>query len=136
MAGQYTRMFQSLMALQESLNLTETGGFNPSVDVFEASGKFVIAVALAGVKPSDVRLNVDRGVLVLSGKRREIMPGKPKEYHQLEITKGQFQKLLPLPSDVVGKHIEANFENGILLIQIQKEKKRSQRTRIIRLKVQ
>ncbi len=44
-------------------------------------------------------------------------------YHQMEITYSRFEKTLKFPASIEGAIVEHNFDNGLLIIHLQKGEK-------------
>lgn len=88
----------------------------PPVESYIDQNRFHIRLALPGVKPSDVNLQVHGNELSISGERKqEITPSEERSF-QREIAYGSFERIVPLPEGVQGDRIEANFRDGVLQI--------------------
>jgi HSP20 family protein len=93
----------------------------PAVDVRENQQGLSVDVELPGIKPEDVSIDVDNGVLTISGERKtERKEGEEGRYHLVERTYGSFSRSFTLPQGVSDDQISADFENGILRIHIPK----------------
>jgi HSP20 family protein len=69
----------------------------PQVDIFKRGNELVVHADLAGLKQEDVRVNVDRGVLTISGERRHEHEHDKGGVYQCERSYGAFQRALTLP---------------------------------------
>jgi len=103
----------------------QQGGFaawNPAVDVREDNNNIFLDVELPGIKPEDVDLSVDNGILTISGeKSSETKENKEDQhYHTIERSYGSFFRSFQLPQGVDENQISANFDNGVLTIDIPK----------------
>lgn len=101
---------------------TRTVAWTPAFQVREAAEHLELMVELPGVRPEDVTLTVERGVLTVSGeKRREIQEGETDgTYYCSERAFGRFQRSFTLPSTVDTDHVQANFVNGVLTVILPK----------------
>src|ERR1041385_581401 len=90
----------------------------PPVDIRETEHELTFAVELPGIKPEEVEVTAQDGVLVIRGERSE--EGGEGGYHLVERTTGPFMRLFPLPQGVDTDKIDANFEHGMLYVRIQK----------------
>jgi HSP20 family protein len=98
-------------------------GFNwsPAVDIKENTNEIRVELELPGIKPEDVDLTAENGVLTVRGeKKTERKEGEDNRYHVVERTYGSFLRTFQLPQGVDENQINAEFENGILSIQIPK----------------
>ena len=98
-------------------------GFNwsPAVDVKESENEITMDLELPGIKPDDVEITADNGVLTVRGeKKTERKEGSEDRYHVIERTYGSFLRTFQLPQGIDEDQINAHFENGILSIQIPK----------------
>lgn len=97
--------------------------FLPTLDLAETADSFEISVDLPGVKAEDVKLELHDGQLLISGKREETTERKDKNFHYTERASGSFMRAVMLPSDVDADKIDANYENGVLLVKLPKSAK-------------
>ena len=96
--------------------------WKPQMDIFETREKIIIHAEIAGVKKSDILIEVSSKAVKISGKRKSIKPPKNKiaTYRLAEIQFGDFERVLYLPTMVDAKSIYANFSNGFLEIKMEK----------------
>lgn len=88
----------------------------PAADCFIDKNNYHIQMALPGVKPGEVNLQVHGNELRISGERKqELTPSEDRSF-QREITYGAFERMIPLPEGVQSEKMEANFVNGVLEI--------------------
>ena len=97
------------------------GRWLPATDVREDDESIDIDIELAGIDPEDVDINVENGVLTVSGeKRTERKEGKEGQYHSVERRYGSFVRSFQLPQGVDESKITANFDHGLLTVEIPK----------------
>lgn len=95
----------------------------PAVDVVETAEGLRIVAELPGVRPEDVKLSVENGVLTLRGEKRQEEESKPDTVHRYERSFGAFQRSFQLPSSVDADRIEARVEHGMLTVTLPKAEK-------------
>ncbi len=100
--------------------MTPREGFLPPADVVESEKDFRVTVDLPGLKPEEVNVELKNGELWITGQRKEEEEEKGKTYHRVERRYGEFRRVLPLPTAIDEKHIEAKFAEGVLAIVIPK----------------
>jgi HSP20 family protein len=103
----------------ESIALVE---WVPVVDVIETDEEFLISAELPGVEKKDVKLSVENGVLLISG-RREQEEGKGKRLHKIERAYGSFARSFTMPDVVNEQKVTAEFKNGVLTVHLPKSEK-------------
>ena len=91
-------------------------GFQPSLSIFEHEDRFVIECDLPGLTLDDISLEVDDGVLAISGERRvpELPEGSIVRFN--ERTWKPFQRRVRLDKSVDVTAIEADYKDGILIV--------------------
>jgi HSP20 family protein len=95
----------------------------PAADVFQTPEGWLVKVELAGVSPEDVEIDIQGNVLYIAGTRKDRSCAVAGfSYHQMEITYSSFEKTLQFPAAIEGARVEHNFENGLLIIKLWKQK--------------
>jgi HSP20 family protein len=95
--------------------------FAPAVDIFEEKDGFVVKAELAGVKPEEIHVDVENGVLTLKGERKLERDENKDGYHRVERWYGSFQRQFTLPRTVDAERIEAATKDGVLTVRIPKK---------------
>lgn len=98
--------------------------FVPSVDISETENSFEIEVALPGMSKDDIKVDLDKGRLTISGERTFESEENNKNYHRLESGFGSFSRSFQLPDSIDEESIEAKYENGVLDITISKSEEK------------
>jgi HSP20 family protein len=97
------------------------GRWMPAVDVREDQKNIAVDIELPGIKPEDVNVSVENGMLSVSGeKRAERKEGEEGRYHTVERSYGSFFRSFQLPQGVDESQITADFHDGVLTIDIPK----------------
>lgn len=93
----------------------------PSVDIEERKDEMLFRLELPGVRPEDVEVTVEKGVLTIRGeKRTERKEGDEAKWHLVERTYGSFHRAFRLPDHLDDERVEASFEHGVLTIRAAK----------------
>lgn len=96
-------------------------GWAPAVDIREDNKEIVLEVELPGIKPSDVEVTAENGVLTIRGEKQSTSPESGEgRYHVVERTYGSFSRSFQLPQGVDEQRIEAEFTDGLLQVRIPK----------------
>jgi HSP20 family protein len=96
--------------------------WRPAVDVHESANELRFDVELPGIRPDDIEINVDNGVLMIRGEKSEERKEDDKEgrYHIVERSYGTFFRSFQLPQGVDESQINADVDQGVLHIRIPK----------------
>jgi HSP20 family protein len=95
--------------------------WNPAVDVRETGNELRLDVELPGIRPEEVEVTAESGVLTIRGeKRSERKEDDNARYHVVERSYGSFMRSFQLPQGLEEEQIEATYDNGILSIHIPK----------------
>lgn len=92
----------------------------PAMDVTENENEYVLKADLPGLSEGDVNVELDDNVLRISGERKSEHEEKTDGYYRVERATGRFARSLTLPEGVSADGIQANFDNGVLEVHIQK----------------
>ncbi len=105
----------------EAFNLSG-GTFTPGLNVYETDEAFELTVELPGMKKEDIDISMEGHTLTISGERKATREEDGRTYHRVESSFGTFSRSLPLPDNIDEERIEANYENGVLTVNIPKTK--------------
>jgi HSP20 family protein len=98
----------------------ETGEWAPAIDMYERDDKYVVKAELPGMKEEEVDVSVVGNRLTIKGEKKAETEVKEENYYRSERSYGSFFRSIDLPSDVDPDKIEANYEDGILEVEIPK----------------
>jgi HSP20 family protein len=95
------------------------GGF-PAVNVGSTDGSFEIYAFLPGIDPSKIDVDLDRGVLSLSGERKADLPKADERttLHSNERFAGRFRRVISLPDDIDPNSVSAKYHDGVLHVSV------------------
>lgn len=118
----FDQMFEDLWRNWPARFFSEgtTGILRPAMDVIESDKEVTIRVDLPGLKPDDVKVEVEDNTLSVSGEVGDTVEKEGERYHYRERSYGAFQRSVRLPSTVDTDKVEATFENGVLNIVLPK----------------
>jgi len=99
---------------------TSVADWVPAVDIVEEKDRFVLRADLPGVSANDIDVNMDDGVLSLSGERSLETNSEVDGLRRVERASGKFYRRFSLPETANAEEISAKSANGILEISIPK----------------
>ena len=95
--------------------------WTPAVDIKEMETELRLELELPGLKPEDVEITAENGVLTVRGeKRSERKEDDQGRYHVVERTYGSFMRSFQLPQGIDEDQISAGYDNGVLTLRIPK----------------
>ena len=100
----------------------EIRGWNPSVDLYETADAFILEADLPGVKPEDVKVDIENHDLVLRGWRSLEKNYSDGQFRTMERSSGHFMRRMELPESVDKDAVKAKFHDGVLRVIIPKSK--------------
>jgi len=100
----------------------------PPIDVVRDNGNIVVRADVPGIKPEEVKVEVEDDILTVSGEHDETKEEKDRDYLRRERRYGSFSRSLALPTGVEVKDIKATTHDGVVEVTIplpkQPEKKK------------
>jgi HSP20 family protein len=99
----------------------------PAMDLVEDADTFILRADLPGVNEDDVKLEVEGGVLTVSGERTTEDVSDETGVHRLERAHGSFTRSLTLPDGVDAEGIVATFDRGVLEVRVPKPEEKKPR---------
>ena len=127
--------FQDLLAIQDEMNQvfgralgrsdraageTAARSWAPALDIAERNDAYAVTVEVPGIKPEELEITVEGGVLTISGERRFEAESKEEQYHRVERRYGAFRRSITLPARVKAEAIDASFADGLLQVVVPK----------------
>ena len=106
---------------REHLLTNEYAQFVPAVNVSEEEKKYFVELSAPGFEKNDFKIELNDGVLTVSGKHQAEKEIKEKAFTRKEFNYGAFQRSFSLPEEINETEIEAKYENGILKVVLPKK---------------
>jgi HSP20 family protein len=103
----------------ERTGLAPRRTFTPEIDVYYCGkpARAIVKVAIAGIDPEEVSLEIRGRQLVIS-RERSAQEAQGRLYQQIEIANGPFKRVVELSADVDAEAASATYEDGILRIEV------------------
>lgn len=114
--------------------LKDEGRLTPRVDVSETESEVQITADMPGMEEKDIEIELRDGALVIKGERKAEEEEKKKEYHRIERAYGMYQRVVPLPCEVVEDKAAASFAKGVLTVRLPKAPSAKEKVRKIAVK--
>jgi HSP20 family protein len=100
--------------------LTQRAGqWAPALDAYSEGEDLHVSLELPGIDPdSDVEIEVENGVLRVSGERRQDDTREGEGWFRREMHYGSFERRIALPDGVDASNVKATYNAGVLDIAI------------------
>ncbi|OBJ16694.1 Hsp20/alpha crystallin family protein [Mycobacterium sp. 1245801.1] len=100
-------------------NTPATSGLRPAAEIVKDGDDAIVRVELPGVDVDrDVKVEVDRGRLVIHGEHRDEHAEEKEGRTLREIRYGSFRRSFQLPAHVTGDAITASYDAGVLTVRV------------------
>ena len=95
----------------------------PKVDVKDYDDKITIEAEIPGLAREDVSVDLEAQVLTITGGKREVKDDEGARYIRKELKRSSFKRSFKLGDNMNVKKIQADFDNGLLLVTVPKREK-------------
>jgi HSP20 family protein len=90
----------------------------PQLETFQRGDKLVVRTDLPGLTKDNVDIEVNDGMLTISGERSEEQKEDVDNFYRTERSYGAFSRTIPLPEGVNEDQIDATFKDGVLEVTL------------------
>ena len=118
----FDSIFDSLFNFP-SVRSSNSWAFVPKVDIFEDKENMTVLVEVPGMEKDDVKVQIEDGILTISGERKSFSESKESSYVRSELCAGSFSRSFTLPDNVDQEKITADYKNGMLTVLLPKMEK-------------
>jgi HSP20 family protein len=115
------REMQQAFDVSPSIRGFGRGGF-PALNVGGTPQSVEIYAFAPGLEPASLNVNLDRGVLTISGERKASLPG-PEEKAAVHINErfaGRFSRVVSLTDDLDPNAVSADYRDGVLHVSVKR----------------
>jgi HSP20 family protein len=89
--------------------------------VKENQDSYEIEADVPGIKKEEIKVNLDHGILKISGERKKKKEEKGANFLRTEKFYGKFERMMELPENVDEDSIKADYKDGVLHLKISKK---------------
>ncbi|MEJ2609207.1 MAG: Hsp20/alpha crystallin family protein [Candidatus Thiodiazotropha sp.] len=116
------RMFHPLLQHGDDTSHVVGGDWAPAVDIKEEEEGYLIRADIPGVKPEDIEITMENGVLSIRGERKFEETEERENFKRVERSHGIFYRRFSLPDNTDAEAIHATGQDGVIEITIPKTK--------------
>lgn len=89
-------------------------------EVEETEREIIVRLEVPGMEKDDCHVRIDGNRLFLTGEKHFERSSERSAYHVMERAYGAFQRVIPLPKNVLDEKAEASYRNGVLTVRMPK----------------
>lgn len=115
------RLFEQRLGMDETTG--SVANWTPPVDIREEENRFLLHADIPGVKPEDIEVTMENGVLTISGSRAETREQDTNGVRRIERVAGRFFRRFTLPDTANADGITAKSTHGVLEVIIPKHER-------------
>ncbi len=120
--SEMNRLFNNANLARAKRPSRNSSAWNPPVDIWEKDTGVGLRMELAGIAKDDIDVNVEDGVLTVSGEKRFRSEGdaedEKRSFRRVESSYGSFERQFVLPDRLDPSSIEASYKDGVLELSI------------------
>jgi len=94
------------------------GAWLPPVDVVENRDHVRVSVEIPGIRPEDVKIQLENNVLTIRGEKTQENRAEGDRVQRYERVYGSFQRSFTVPSTVDADRIAAAYQHGVLTVTL------------------
>jgi HSP20 family protein len=95
--------------------------FQVAVDIREEDDAFYVNAEVPGLAAEDVKVDIEKNVLTLSGERKVEKEETEGTFRRVERQYGSFTRSFTLPETVDTENISADLKEGVLALRLPKK---------------
>lgn len=109
------------------------GGFVPAVEFHKTDEAVHLKLEVPGMKPEEIDIQVTTDSISISGERKSESRTKENGVTRSEFHYGKFQRVIPLTSRIQNTHVEAEYKDGVLTLNLPKAEE--EKKKVVKVKV-
>ena len=120
---QLQRQIQQSFELSPSIRGLARGAY-PALNVAATPQSAEVYAFAPGLEPKSIEVQIERGVLSISGERAETLPREDERasVHVNERFAGRFHRVITLTDDLDPGEVRATYRDGVLHVSIARQK--------------
>eukprot|EP01080_Neovahlkampfia_damariscottae_P009720 gene9720-1925_t len=103
------------------------------IDIKEKKDSFVVQADLPGIEKENIKVNIENGMLKITGERKTEKEEKDENYLRSEKFYGKLERVLKLPDNVDEENVKADFKNGVLNLKIKKKEPKVSSGKVVQI---
>ncbi len=127
-------LFNEMMPMRPRLRLLpQMRAMMPEIEQYETDGEVVVKASVPGVSKENLEVNIDEESVTIHGEMQKKEEEKKEHRYYSEMSYGEFERTVPLPTSVDPQNAQAHLENGVLEIRVPKKAEAQQKTKKVQV---
>ncbi|HEU4622382.1 MAG TPA: Hsp20/alpha crystallin family protein [Burkholderiaceae bacterium] len=122
MSREMDRMFQSVFSFspfsRSMQSMASAIPWTPPMEVLESEREITVCLDVPGVDREDIQVQLEPGLLMLRGERRNESVTQGQEGQRVERSYGSFCRTVALPRNIDIEKTQASLDNGVLRVTV------------------
>lgn len=114
------RLFDVSLPGFGSRDMSLFSGWTPALDVYQDKDNLFVKAELPGMKKEDIDISLEKGVLSISGERKDEKESGEGENYRSERYFGKFHRSIALPMTFDAAKVSASYTDGVLTVKLPK----------------
>lgn len=121
--GAADRVYMRMFSVRKPISMPARAAFEPPTDVYETDTHIVVRMEVAGADAKATRIDFmpQTQELRISGRRNDPAAGRKRDYHQLEVVYGPFERSVHMPAPIDANRSKASYRKGFLHVHLPKQ---------------
>lgn len=90
----------------------------PTIELQETDTDIILKAQVPGVDAKELDIQVSSDAVLIAGEHKEETRTEDKGVYRSEFQYGQFQRVVPLPSNVKYQEVKAEFKDGVVTLTL------------------
>ena len=108
--------------------------FSTRIDISEKDDQVLVTAEIPGVAKEDLKLTLQDNILTIEGEKKNEIVVDEKKYYREERRFGSFKRTFTIPFEVETEKVNADFNNGVLTIKLDKVQLQVPKEKVIKIK--
>ena len=118
----YSRLFNELFNENDyRYDYKCNNSSSPATNIIENEDRFELAIAVPGINKKDIKISLEKNLLTISTEKEESSKESSFNFTRKEFGHDSFSRSFTIPKSVDAEKIKADYNNGILNIQLPKK---------------
>lgn len=107
--------------LKDETGITTTQFTKPAVNILEETDKYVLELAIPGMKKEDIEVKIENKQLIISSSKEQKEEEIKENFIKMEYNYDSFKRVFTLPDSINSNEIDAEYKDGILNLSLMKK---------------
>lgn len=107
--------------LKDETGIASAQFTKPAVNIIEETDKYVLELAVPGMKKEDISIKIENKQLIISSSKEQKEEEIKENFIKMEYNYDSFKRVFTLPDSINSNEINAEYFDGILKLSLMKK---------------